>query len=164
MWHVSRDGATSGPFSEVQLREMIQTNLLHASDYVWKEGMSDWKTVQVVFGITPSSPPPPTSPRGAQNPYGNQPFPSHPVKGSSSSSVEKLPAAILAILLGSLGVHKFYMGYTTQGIIMLAVTLLTFGLGAFAMTIVSIIEGVLYISMPDEQFNEVYVVGEKPWF
>lgn len=165
MWQVSRDGTTSGPYSEAQLREMIQTNLLHPGDHVWKEGMSEWKTAGVVFGLTPNSPPPPTSgAAGGQNPYGNQPFSPHPIKGSSSSSVEKIPAALLAILLGSLGIHKFYMGYKTEGIIMLAVSLLTFGIGMFAMTVVSIIEGVLYISMPDERFNEVYVQGNKPWF
>ena len=40
---------------------------------------------------------------------------------------KRIIAGILGILLGSLGVHKFVLGYTTQGIIMLAITIVTCG-------------------------------------
>ena len=35
---------------------------------------------------------------------------------------KKIVAGILGILLGGLGIHKFYLGYTTAGIIMLVVS------------------------------------------
>ncbi|MBQ3920221.1 MAG: TM2 domain-containing protein [Oscillospiraceae bacterium] len=73
-------------------------------------------------------------------------------------------AGILAILLGSLGVHKFYLGYTTQGIITIAVSLLTFGIGAAVMEIIGIVEGIIYLGMSEEQFVNTYVYNKKFWF
>ena len=36
----------------------------------------------------------------------------------------KVAAGVLAILLGQLGIHNFYLGYTKRGLIQLAVTVL----------------------------------------
>jgi TM2 domain-containing membrane protein YozV len=36
---------------------------------------------------------------------------------SSKSDKQKLVAALLCFLLGSIGIHRFYLGYTTIGII-----------------------------------------------
>jgi TM2 domain-containing membrane protein YozV len=47
---------------------------------------------------------------------------------------QKMAAGICAILLGALGVHKFILGYTTEGVIMLLVSLLTCGIGAMVMS------------------------------
>ncbi len=41
----------------------------------------------------------------------------------------KIVAGLLGIFLGELGIHRFYLGYTTIGIIQIAVTVLTFGIG-----------------------------------
>jgi TM2 domain-containing membrane protein YozV len=38
---------------------------------------------------------------------------------------KKIAAGVCGILLGSLGIHKFILGYTTEGIIMLLVSILT---------------------------------------
>jgi TM2 domain-containing membrane protein YozV len=77
---------------------------------------------------------------------------------------KKLVAGILGILIGSLGIHKFYLGYQTAGIIMLLVTLLTCGLGASVMGIIGLVEGIIYLTKPDEEFVEIYVDGKKEWF
>lgn len=42
----------------------------------------------------------------------------------------KLAAGLLGIFLGSLGIHRFYLGYTKMGIIQIIVTFLTCGIGA----------------------------------
>ena len=65
---------------------------------------------------------------------------------------EKLVAGLLGILLGSLGIHKFYLGYTKEGVIMLLVSLLTCGIGAFVMEIIGLIEGIMYLVKSDEEF------------
>ena len=87
---------------------------------------------------------------------------------SMSTSVpgaeKKIPAGILAILLGGLGIHKFYLGYTKEGVIMLLVTVLTFGFGAALMGLIALIEGILYLTKPDDQFVATYVTSRKGWF
>lgn len=74
-------------------------------------------------------------------------------------SEKKLPAALLGILLGGLGLHKFYLGYTTAGIIQILLTF-CFGIGH----VIGIVEGVIYLTKPDEEFDRIYVQGEHPWF
>ncbi|MDZ8117995.1 TM2 domain-containing protein [Pontiella agarivorans] len=82
----------------------------------------------------------------------------------SADASKKIPAGILGILLGSLGIHKFILGYTKEGIIMLLVTLLTFGIGAAIMSIIGLIEGILYLTKSDDEFVSTYVTGKKGWF
>jgi TM2 domain-containing membrane protein YozV len=48
-------------------------------------------------------------------------------------------AIILSVLLGALGVDRFYLGYTGLGIVKLAVALLSFGTIAWIWWIVDII-------------------------
>ncbi|MER3495845.1 MAG: hypothetical protein C4320_02945, partial [Armatimonadota bacterium] len=43
---------------------------------------------------------------------------------------KKITAGILAIILGSLGIHKFYLGYTSAGIIQIVLSLCTCGIGS----------------------------------
>ena len=77
---------------------------------------------------------------------------------------KKVAAGICAILLGALGVHKFILGYTTEGIIMLAVTVLTLGIAGFVMSIIGVVEGVMYLTKSDEEFVQTYIVNKKGWF
>jgi TM2 domain-containing membrane protein YozV len=76
----------------------------------------------------------------------------------------KVAAGLCAILLGYLGVHKFILGMTTPGIIMLLVTLLTCGIGAAVTTIIGLVEGIIYLTKSDQEFYETYIVGKKEWF
>ena len=83
---------------------------------------------------------------------------------SSSAASKKIPAGICGILLGSLGVHKFILGYTKEGIIMLAITVLTLGFGGFISGLIGLIEGIMYLVKSDEEFVATYVDGKKGWF
>ncbi|MBQ0022348.1 MAG: TM2 domain-containing protein [Prevotellaceae bacterium] len=60
----------------------------------------------------------------------------------------KTTAGILAILLGGIGVHRFYMGHTVPGI----VYLLLFWTGI--PSILALIEGIMYLMDTDEKFQE----------
>ena len=77
---------------------------------------------------------------------------------------KKIAAGICGILLGSLGIHKFILGQTTPGIIMLLVTLLTCGIGGGVMGIIGIIEGIIYLTKSDEEFYQAYGVEQRGWF
>ena len=73
---------------------------------------------------------------------------------------KKVPAGICAILLGWLGVHKFLLGYTTEGVIQLVLGVLTCGLT----NIIGIVEGIIYLTKSDEEFVRTYIQGKKGWF
>jgi TM2 domain-containing membrane protein YozV len=77
---------------------------------------------------------------------------------------KKIAAGICGILLGALGIHKFILGYTKQGVIMLLVSILTLGFLAWIMGIIGIIEGIIYLTKSDEEFVRIYVQGKKGWF
>lgn len=77
---------------------------------------------------------------------------------------KKIAAGICGILLGALGLHKFILGYTKQGVIMLLVTVLTLGIAGFIIGIIGLIEGILYLTKSDEDFVATYITGKKGWF
>lgn len=72
---------------------------------------------------------------------------------------KKVISGILAILLGYLGIHKFYLGYTKEGIIQLILGLM-FGIGG----VIGIIEGIIYLTKSDEEFYQTYQIGKRGWF
>jgi TM2 domain-containing membrane protein YozV len=102
-------------------------------------------------GAQPNLPPPP---------YGQQP---QFTPGGYRPSKERVTAALLAIFVGGLGIHKFYLGgqkQKTAGIIQIVVSIFTCGLG----TVIPFIEGILYLTKDDNQFQYEYVQGGKDWF
>lgn len=64
----------------------------------------------------------------------------------SSEQKSKVAAGILGILLGSLGVHNFYLGYTGKAVAQLLISLLTCGFGAAISSIWGIIEGIMILT------------------
>lgn len=91
---------------------------------------------------------------------------------SQVKSKDKIVAALLAFFLGSFGIHKFYLGYTTAGIIMLSLYL-TGIVFAFVFIgfvwiwipgLIAFIETIIYLTRSDEDFYQTYVVGKKEWF
>lgn len=123
------------------------------------------------YGAAPSQTPhagpgavPPQQPYyGYQQPYYQQPY-TQPVV----STKDHVAAGLLAIFLGTLGIHKFYLGYNVAGFIMLAVTVLgslvTFGLAGAVMWVISIIEGILYLTKSQSEFEQIYVLNKREWF
>jgi TM2 domain-containing membrane protein YozV len=75
-----------------------------------------------------------------------------------------LIAGLLGILLGAFGVHKFYLGYTKEGAILLAVSIVSCGMLAAVSSIIGLVEGIMYLTKTDEEFYATYVVGRKSWF
>lgn len=72
-------------------------------------------------------------------------------KGShKSTSKSKIAAGVLAILLGGIGVHKFYLGQTGMGFLYLCFC------WTWIPTIVGLIEGIIYLTQTDEEFESKY--------
>jgi len=84
--------------------------------------------------------------------------------GDRPTDSKRILAGVLGIVLGSLGIHKFVLGLTTPGIIMLAVSLVSCGFAAPIVHLIGIIEGIIYLTKTDEEFHQIYEVEKKGWF
>ena len=154
---VGKDGQQYGPVSAEQLRSWMAENRANAPTLAQADGTQEWKPLGSFPEFAGDLKPPMMS---AAAPTTISPLASAPVPGSSN----KVPAGICGILLGGLGVHKFILGYTGAGLIMLLVTLLTCGVAYPVMHVIGLIEGILYLCKSDEEFVRVYVGGRKEWF
>ena len=79
----------------------------------------------------------------------------------------KVAAALLAIFLGGFGIHKFYIGKNTAGVIMLVVFflgLILFAIPSIIVSLIAFIEGIIYLIKSEEDFHEQYVSGKRSWF
>jgi len=79
-------------------------------------------------------------------------------------SNKKLAAGLLGIFLGSFGIHKFVLGYTKAGLIMLLITVLTCGVAGFVIGLIGVIEGIIYLTQTPQEFKTTYLEGRKKWF
>ena len=68
--------------------------------------------------------------------------------GVSRARKSKIAAGLLGIFLGSLGIHKFYLGFTTPGVILLLCGTLGWFLvlPGFAAALIGLIEGIIYLT------------------
>lgn len=97
-----------------------------------------------------------------------------PAPASVASADQKSPlvAGLLALFLGGLGIHKFYLGYNGPGITLLigtitswVLTIVVIGLlGLMLISIICLIEAIIYLTKNQEEFTQTYVVGRKDWF
>lgn len=101
------------------------------------------------------------TPAYGQNPgqfQGQQQYTGAPYQGQHFgppvNQKSKIVAGILGILLGVLGIHNFYLGFTKKALIQLLITVLSAGFLAWVSAIWGLIEGVLIlISKPGEQWH-----------
>jgi TM2 domain-containing membrane protein YozV len=153
---IGTDGQQYGPITAEQLRRWIAERRVNAQTPVQPEGAQEWRGLATLpeFAadlLQPVAPPiglaPPAVPARASN---------------------KIPAGVCGILLGALGIHKFILGYTGAGLIMLLVSLiggiLTCGVASGVMHVIGLIEGIIYLTKTDEEFVRNYVDGRKEWF
>lgn len=117
------------------------------------------------------------------------------VKQTDASQVafekSKMVAGLLALFLGILGTHKFYLGYASAGVAMLLTTIvgspvliglaitalanhhelvISFNHGLYIlmgptfMVLISLSEAIAYLSKSDADFQRIYVWGSRSWF
>ena len=96
-----------------------------------------------------------------------------PLPGQIPGAEKKLAAGLCGILIGSLGIHKFILGYQNEGIIYLVafaaifiISMLTCGIGTFLFmvpAVIGLVEGIIYLTKSDEEFVQTYVINKKPW-
>jgi TM2 domain-containing membrane protein YozV len=155
---IGADGQQYGPVNLEQLRGWIAGGRARAETLVQVEGAQEWKPLGLFPELASelkSTPPPAAAIPPTITPLS-------PAQASRASV--KIPAGVCGILLGSFGVHKFILGYTGAGLVMLLVTLLTCFIASPLMHIIGLIEGIIYLCKPDDDFVRTYVDGRKSWF
>lgn len=158
MQYYTSDGSNrQGPFELEQLASAgLQPHTL-----VWREGMSEWQRADAMpelarFLRAPAGPP--------HVPYRSQQNFTPPGGVPKDVGNTKLAAGLCGIFIGGLGIHKFVLGMTGPGLVMLLVTVLTCGFGGMVMGVIGLIEGIIYLTRPDEEFYRLYIVQKKQWF
>ncbi|MEM6332242.1 MAG: TM2 domain-containing protein [Planctomycetota bacterium] len=99
--------------------------------------------------------------------------PPPPANGKPAGADKKVLVGVLGILLGWLGIHKFVLGYTLEGCIMLGCSILG-GIGCVCLLFpgavnvaiwgIAIAEGIIYLTKSDEEFVATYIDNKKGWF
>jgi TM2 domain-containing membrane protein YozV len=69
-----------------------------------------------------------------------------PVLAPSEPIKSKMVAGLLGIFLGSLGIHRFYLGYTGIGLAQLLITVMTCGWGGLVTGIWGLVEGIMILT------------------
>ena len=148
---IGADGRPYGPISAEEIQRWIADKRANAQTLVQMEGAQEWKPLISFseFASELKSVPPPIAP---------------PPSAVASRASNKIPAGICGILLGSLGIHKFILGYTGAGLVMLLATILTCGIAVMVTHIIGLIEGIIYLCKSDEEFVRTYVDVRKEWF
>jgi TM2 domain-containing membrane protein YozV len=155
---IGADGQQYGPVTADQIRRWLAENRVRAETLVQAEGATDWKPLSSFpeFADVRSAPPTMTPPVGTP-PVGIYPPP-------NPRASNKIPAGVCGIILGGFGVHKFILGYTGSGLIMLLVSVLSCGALYPLMHLLGLIEGIIYLTKSDDEFVRLYIDGRKEWF
>jgi TM2 domain-containing membrane protein YozV len=156
---IGADGQQYGPVDAEQIRRWLSENRVRNETLIQAEGSDEWKPLRSYPEFSTASvgnvPPP----------FSETPPPMSALKTDLSSRAStKVAAGVCGILLGSLGIHKFILGYTGPGLILLLITLLTCGVAGMVTGVIGLIEGIIYLTKSDEEFVRTYVDGRKDWF
>lgn len=153
---IGADGQQYGPATAAQIKQWMAENRVRPDTLVLAEGTSEWKPLSLFPEFAPEPrtiPPTITPPPGLVPPALSNPRASN-----------KIPAGICGIIFGGIGVHKFILGYSGAGIIMLLVTVLSCFTLYPIMHLIGLIEGIVYLTKTDDEFVRLYVDGRKEWF
>jgi TM2 domain-containing membrane protein YozV len=142
-WYLLRNGATNGPYPEEQVREWVRAGQIAPDEKLNREGDPNWLSLDMIPEFAADRP---------ATPAGVVYAPATPT--AAPGAKDKMVAGILAILLGGLGIHHFYLGNTTTGIIY--IVLACVGVSP----ILGLVDGIVYLTKPDDQFQRNY----KNWF
>lgn len=141
-WYIMYNGQQVGPMSENELMAYNPT----PQTQVWHEGMASWQPLysfpelmaklnqQPCFGQRPGVPP-----------------------TIQKSDKDKIVAGLLALFLGWLGIHYFYMGKATAGILTIILSFITCGIW----DILIFIQAIMILVGSQEEFEQKYVFTNK---
>jgi len=145
-WYLLRNGVTNGPYPEEQVREWVRAGQIAPDEKLNREGDPNWLSLDMIPEFAADKPAGGSVSYVAATPG--------VAVAAAGAGKDKMVAGILGILLGGLGIHHFYLGNTTMGIIY--IVLACVGVSP----ILGLVDGIIYLTKPDDQFQRNY----KNWF
>jgi len=169
----------------------------HLSQVQWleahamPEGQALESLLRQVGGSSPAGAPANQPPAAATQPTSAPPAPAPRSPAQELSPTDrstirkkKLIAGLLALSLGGLGAHKFFLGRTLQGCIYLGLFIVMFvialsgseppaptndadtavGLILFFISGMALAEAITYFTRSIEDFERINIRGKRPWF
>lgn len=167
-WYYSIGDERHGPSTLLELRRLVTDGQLVANDLVWNNGFDDWVPLIDVPDLAGSLPTltakvePVSAPATPSGSFcfacGSPTDPRAEIcpkcgvrqKHSASSGKDRVTAALLALFLGGLGAHHFYLGNTFVGVIYVLF------FWTFIPAIVAFVEGIVFLCMSDSNFQKRY--------
>ncbi|MCM1292453.1 MAG: GYF domain-containing protein [Bacteroides sp.] len=146
-WYLIYEGQQVGPLSVDQLLAYRPT----PNTLVWKDGLPEWKPLYNFPELMSRV----NQPAQPQNTH--QAFVPPTYSPAPAPAKDKTVAGLLAIFLGALGIQYFYCGKSTAGVISLLISVLTCGFGAAILGLLFLIQGILMLTMDQQQFEAKYV-------
>ena len=140
-WFLWRNGSPYGPYPEEQIREWIKIGQIAPDEQLNRQGEPSWQPLGAIadFAAEKAAAPAPM-------PYAAPGYTTY----SGEPPKDRVVAGILAILLGTFGVHHFYLGNTGIGVIYIVLSCLGISF------ILGIIDGIMYLVKPEDQFQRNY--------
>jgi TM2 domain-containing membrane protein YozV len=130
MWYYQQGSNRMGPIDEAAIRGLLTSGQISIDTLVWTTGMSSWVPLQ-------------QSSLGAGLPTPPSAVPSYPMPTQGNPNAkDRVAYILLAVFIGHLGIHNFFAGYTSRGVIQLVITIVTCGIGGIATWIWAIIEAI----------------------
>ena len=165
---VGPDGKTYGPVDSATIRTWCQegritaeTSVIDPIDGQTKRAAAIPEIAQYIpaAGTRFATPPSPGfgTPPGFNYNYNQQPM-AYGYSPVASPPKSKVAAILLAFFLGTLGIHRFYMGHTVTGVVMLLITVLTLGFGTIITWPWSIVDMILIATGGLRDSNNVPLV------
>ncbi len=87
----------------------------------------------------------------------NQPYSNDPFQPSGPEGKSRGVAGLLALLIGGLGIHYFYIGKSKAGIYTILLTIVTCSIWS----IITFVQGILFFAMTNRDFQNKFVATEK---
>ncbi|HEY0865937.1 MAG TPA: NINE protein [Fimbriimonas sp.] len=158
---VGADGQVYGPANMATLEQWIKegritpsTNLIDPIDGRVYRAQDLPLVAPLLQSVPPVAVPQPPRPSPFSTPVFQNPIQAYPHTNPAlqTSDRSKLVAILLALFLGSLGIHRFYLGHNGSGTAMLLITLVTCGFGGIITGIWALID---IISIATDSLRDV---------
>lgn len=167
---IGADGKQYGPVTADQIRQWIQEGRASGATQIQPVGRDVWQPLREFPEFVADA-------AGSPPRLGAPPVAAATSVASTTTvnrAQNKVAAGICGILLGTWGVHKFILGFSTAGFTMLGISLALLVIGILscgitlpllgAVHIIGVIEGIIYLTKTDEEFVRIYVDGRREWF